>query len=85
MAGATPFNSTLQPETHLQPTQTQTYPDLKVDINDVTYFINAYSNYYTYHVYNPYADMNADGKIDYNDIVLFAQDYITANSGLPPP
>jgi ABC-type phosphate transport system substrate-binding protein len=85
MAGATPFNSTLQPETHLQPTQTQTYPDSKVDINDVTYFIDAYSNYYTYHIYNPYADMNADGKIDYNDIVLFAQDYIAANSGLPPP
>jgi hypothetical protein len=29
--------------------------------------------------------MNADGKIDYNDIVLFAQDYITFNSGIPPP
>jgi hypothetical protein len=56
-----------------------------VDYNDVVYFINAYINYYAHGIYNPYADMNADGKIDYNDAVLFAQDYIAANSGLPPP
>jgi len=85
MAGGAPFNSTLQPETHLQPNQTQTYPDGKVDYNDEIYFINAYIAYYTYHIYNPYADMNADGKIDYNDIVLFAQDWIAYNAGLAPP
>jgi len=85
MAGGTVFNSTLQPETHLQPTQTQTYPDGKVNYADIVYFVNAYINYYTNHIYNPYADMNADGKIDYNDIVLFAQDYISANSGGLPP
>ena len=85
MAGGPVINSTLQPELHLQPTQTQTYPDQKVNYADIVYFVNAYIDYYTYHIYNPYADMNADGKIDYTDIILFAQDYIAANSGLPPP
>jgi ABC-type phosphate transport system substrate-binding protein len=85
MAGGPVINSTLQPETHLLPTQTQTYPTGKVEYADIVYFVNAYIDYYTYHIYNPYADLNADGKIDYSDIVLFVQDYIAANSGLPPP
>ena len=86
MAGGTVYNSTLQPETHLQPTQTQTYPDGKVDISDIRYFSFAYTNYYSNGIYNPYADMNADGKIDYNDIVAFAINYIYANTpGAMPP
>ena len=86
MAGGIVYNSTLQPETHLLPTQTQSYPDGKVDINDIRYFVSAYLNYYSNGIYNPYADMNADGKIDFNDIVAFALNYIYANTpGAMPP
>ena len=80
MAGGPVINSTLQPETHLQPNQTQTYPDGKVDYNDIVYFVDQYINFYSKNIYNPLADFNADGKINYNDIVAFAQNYIAANS-----
>ena len=80
MAGTPTINSTLQPETHLTVNQTQTIPDLHVDASDILYFRQAYLQYYTSNIYNPYADMNADGKINYTDIVLFAEAYIAANS-----
>jgi hypothetical protein len=86
MAGAAPINSTLQPETHLTANQTQTIPDQQVNQADILYFRQAYLQYYTSTtafpagIYNPYADMNADGVINYTDIVLFAQAYIAANS-----
>jgi ABC-type phosphate transport system substrate-binding protein len=81
MAGGQVINSTLQPETHLTATQTQTIPALgQVNEADILYFRQAYLQYYANNIYNPYADFNADGVINYTDIVAFCQAYIAANS-----
>ncbi len=44
--------------------QTQTVPRLTVDANDFFYFMDAYIAYYANHIYNPYADITAQGKIN---------------------
>ena len=56
--------------------QTQTFPDGKVNFNDITYFVSAYIAYYTAHIYNPYADLDANGAINFNDITAFVSTYI---------
>jgi ABC-type phosphate transport system substrate-binding protein len=83
MAGAQPldsnlniFNSTSEAP-YLQPTQTQTIPDGQVNGHDFFYFVNAYINYYGQHVYNPYADINANGVIDGHDFFGFVNAYIS--------
>ena len=75
MTGAQVLNSVLQPQIPL-PGQTQTYPAGVVNFNDIVYFVGAYINYYTNHVYNPYADLKATGVINFNDIVAFVGNYI---------
>jgi hypothetical protein len=56
--------------------QTQTFPTGQVNFNDISYFVTAYIAYYANHVYNPYADLDANGAINFNDISLFVTDYI---------
>ena len=51
-------------------------PNRVVNFNDITYFVAAYINYNVNHIYNPYADQNADGAINFNDISLFVGNYI---------
>ena len=75
MAGGQVIDANLQPHTPL-PGQTQTIPDGKVNIYDISYFVSAYIAYNTKGIYNPYADMNADGKINFNDIKIFVADYL---------
>lgn len=56
--------------------QTQTVPRLVVDSNDFFYFMDAYIAYYGSHIYNPYADINAQGKIDGNSFLGFMSAYV---------
>ncbi len=77
MAGTPTLNGALGVQTSsLQPGQTTTIPDGKVNFHDLTYFVSAYIAYYNQGTYNPYADMNADGKINFNDLKLFVSTYI---------
>ncbi len=57
-------------------TQTQTIPDGKVNMNDISYFVTAYIAYNSQHIYNPYADMDANGHINMNDVSSFVSTYI---------
>ncbi len=56
--------------------QTQVVPRLVVDSNDFFYFMDAYIAYYSSHIYNPYADINAQGKIDGNSFLGFMSAYV---------
>jgi hypothetical protein len=56
--------------------QTQSYPSGVVNFNDITYFVTAYIAYYSQHIYNPYADLDANGQINFNDITAFVSTYI---------
>jgi hypothetical protein len=69
----------------LLPTQTQSYPTGVVNFNDITYFVGAYINYQVNHIYNPYADMDANGVINFNDIALFVGNYIAYYTTWNPP
>ena len=78
MAGGPVLDSNLiaPPTGYPTATQTQSYPTGVVNFNDITYFVAAYINYNVNHIYNPYADQNADGAINFNDISLFVGNYI---------
>ncbi len=84
IAGGPVLDSYLQPHTPL-PTQTQSYPQGVVNFNDITYFVAAYINYNVNHVYNPYADQDANGVINFNDISLFVGNYIAYYSSTWEP
>ena len=75
MAGGAVENSALATYT---PTsgQTQTVPRLVVDANDFFYFMDAYIAYYAQHVYNPYADVTAQGSINGGSFLAFMADYV---------
>jgi ABC-type phosphate transport system substrate-binding protein len=75
MAGGQVIDSNLAPYTPL-PGQTQTIPDGKVNGNDFFYFVDAYIHYYSNHIYNPYADLDATGVINGNDFLAFVSAYI---------
>jgi len=75
MAGGQVIDSTLAPYTPL-PGQTQTIPDGKVNGSDFFYFVDAYIHYYSNHIYNPYADLDANGIINGNDFLAFESAYI---------
>ena len=70
MAGGAVENSALAAYT---PTsgQTQTVPRLVVDANDFFYFMDAYIAYYAQHIYNPYADITAQGSINGGSFLAF--------------
>jgi ABC-type phosphate transport system substrate-binding protein len=78
MAGGSVLDSNLvaPPTGYPLATQTQSYPTGVVNFNDITYFVGAYINYQVNHIYNPYADMDANGVINFNDIALFVGNYI---------
>jgi ABC-type phosphate transport system substrate-binding protein len=59
----------------LKPTQTQGFPDNNVTPADIFYFAYSFGQYSTSGVLNPYADMNADGAINPNDIFIFTANY----------
>jgi len=84
MAGGQVLDSNLNAYTPL-PTQTQSYPTGVVNFNDITYFVGAYINYQVNHIYNPYADMDANGVINFNDIALFVGNYIAYYTTWNPP
>jgi hypothetical protein len=75
MAGGKVLDSTLTAYTP-EAGQTQTFPTGQVNFNDISYFVTAYIAYYANHIYNPYADLDANGNINFNDISLFVTDYI---------
>ncbi len=56
--------------------QTQIVPRLVVDSNDFFYFMDAYIAYYGSHIYNPYADINAQGTINGNSFLGFMSAYV---------
>ena len=84
MAGGQVLNSNLQPFTTAS-TQTQSYPTGVVNFNDITYFVGAYINYQVNHIYDPYADEDANGVINFNDIALFVGNYIAYYTTYNPP
>jgi hypothetical protein len=51
--------------------------DFKVNLDDITYFIDAYIAYWSYNQVNPLADYNSDDRIDLDDITAFVDGYIT--------
>ncbi|MCW4005181.1 MAG: hypothetical protein NWF04_01075 [Candidatus Bathyarchaeota archaeon] len=53
--------------------------DNAVTYADVDAFENAYIQYNTDHVFDSSFDLNGDGKLDFNDLFLFATCYVTAN------
>ena len=75
MAGGQVLDSNLASYTPLAG-QTQTVPRLTVDANDFFYFTDAYIAYYTNHVYNPYADITAQGTINGGSFLAFLSDYV---------
>ncbi len=75
MAGGHVLDSNLAPYTPAAG-QTQVVPRLVVDSNDFFYFMDAYIAYYSSHIYNPYADINAQGKIDGNSFLGFMSAYV---------
>jgi hypothetical protein len=78
MAGGPVLDSNLvaPPTGYPLSTQTQSYPTGVVNFLDVTYFVGAYINYNVNHIYNPYADQNADGVINFLDVTIFVGNYI---------
>ena len=84
MAGGQVLDSNLNSYTPLA-TQTQSYPTGVVNFNDITYFVAAYINYNVNHIYNPYADQDANGVINFNDISLFVGNYIAYYTSYNPP
>ncbi len=84
MAGGQVVDSNLNSFTPA-PTQTQSYPTGVVNFNDITYFVAAYINYNVNHIYNPYADQDANGVINFNDISLFVGNYIAYYTSYNPP
>lgn len=50
--------------------------DGKVDIEDVTYFVDAYIHFHQNGTLDPTCDLNHDGKIDSSDITTFVSVYI---------
>jgi hypothetical protein len=75
MAGANMIDANLAAYTPL-PGQTQTLPDGKCNFKDISYFVSSYIAYYSAHIYNPYADIDANGKLNFNDIKAFVTDYV---------
>ncbi len=75
MAGGQVLNSALGNYSPLAG-QTQTVPRLVVDANDFFYFTDAYIAYYTNHVYNPYADITAQGTINCGSFLAFLSYYV---------
>jgi ABC-type phosphate transport system substrate-binding protein len=75
MAGGPVIDSTLAKYTPLAG-QTQTIPDGVVNGNDFFYFVDAYIHYYSNHIYNPYADLDANGIINGADFLAFESAYI---------
>lgn len=75
MAGGQVLNSNLADQI-VTSGQTQSVPRLVVDANDFFYFTDAHISYYTSHVYNPYADITAQGKIDGSSFLAFMSDYV---------
>jgi phosphate transport system substrate-binding protein len=53
-----------------------TLPDNKVNLDDITYFIDSYIAYWAQNKVNPYADTNADKAINLDDITNFIDAYI---------
>ncbi len=78
MAGGPVLDSNLDSIHHTEAygNSDSTFPTGVVNFNDITYFVAAYIDYNVNHVYNPYADQNADGAINFNDISLFVGNYI---------
>ena len=75
MAGGQVIDANLAPYTPLSG-QTQTIPDGVVNGNDFFYFVDAYIHYYSGHIYNPYADLDANGIINGNDFLSFESAYV---------
>jgi ABC-type phosphate transport system substrate-binding protein len=57
-------------------TGTKTVPDKIIDYRDTMYFVQAYQSFFATTVLDPYADLNADGTINYLDTLVYVAEYI---------
>jgi len=82
-AGAAPLTSTLTAYSPEQG-QTQTIPNGVVDGTDFFYFVDAYIAYYAQGIYNPYADITAQGSISGASFFAFVSNYISYYTSYNP-
>jgi hypothetical protein len=83
VTGAADLTSSLTAYTPL-PGQTQSIPNGQVTGTDFFYFVDAYIAYYASGIYNPYADITAQGTINGASFFAFVSYYISYYTSYNP-